>query len=221
MAKTQIDNAKDAAITDLEQIKRTGHKIRMGFWAIIFISLVLIVGVPPIFNVHIELISENTWLFSLFSLLEVFFPQQDSLTWSIADKTILVLGFLLLSALFAMLIAAIDRLFFQYQKGEVFTKICAKYFRLIGWTLIALFAVDNLFGNWIDHAYASQIGAEDLQPQESFTDCQFTECDTNIDFLAQVIALDFTFLMAGLFVLAVARAVVLGVALQEDVDATV
>lgn len=198
-------------MNDLTHIKDTGRKIRMGFWGIIVISILLLVGSPRIFNIHIELIAENTWLFSLFSLMEAFFPHEDSIPWSTGNTLVLIAGFLLLSALFVLLIASIDRLFLQYQSGHVYTQTCAKYFRLIGWSLVAIFIVDNLLGNWIEHIYHTQ----------DVFDSADLDVALEADFLTQVIALDFSYLMAGLFVLAVAKAVVLGVALQEDVDATV
>lgn len=198
--------------------------MRIAFWAIILVSTLLLVGSPKIFDIHIELIAENTWLFSLYSLLEAFFPDTDSTDWSLGNTAILSVGFLVLTGLFVLLIAAIDRLFFQYQEGHVYTTTCAKYFRVIGWTLVAIFFADNLLGNWAEHLYQTQVPVDGVvlngsEINEHMIDGYSAALEA--DFLTQVIALDFSYLMAGLFVLAVARAVLLGVALQEDVDATV
>jgi hypothetical protein len=200
----------------------TAHKARMFLWFFVAFIMLCVLGVPALINLEIEPLKDNVWITLAYMLFDhAMMPQDqifsDTLTLGVGQATMFFMMFLALTVAFAVLVWNIDRLFRQYAQGDIFTAQSICRFFAIGWSLIALFLLNTLGDNLIEH-YLRQ---EDVMFLEEVDGYQNMIAGDMGGLFTYFISLDFSLLLAGVFVVAVARVMQLGVQLQDDVNATV
>lgn len=202
-------------MTSIESISEIAKNLRIAFWSILVLIAACILGLPNFFGYEVEPMANGAWLFSAFFLVDSWLGVDESMTLAdltpeptVAQTFLIALIFLALTSVILFLILQIDGLFKRYRAGEIFTTRCARCFRYIGFGLIAFFLLNGIGDLYLNN-YVFPDGVELIEGEpEMFT-------------VANVVLLDFSLLLAGLFMLAVAYVMQLGAQLQDDVDGTI
>ncbi|UPW19976.1 DUF2975 domain-containing protein [Agarivorans sp. TSD2052] len=210
--------------------------MRRVLWGLVFFVLLCLVGFPSELGIDIEPMKKSPWVFSFYTVTDmVTGPPVDELKnlpphfrpktlkpphlpLSISHRIITVAIFFATSVLIASLIWQIDRLFKAYSAGKVFTVETAKYFRSIGWFLVALFPVNSISNYFIEQIVLPLKRPFHKGPPDNLYDVMPPDMEWTA---IQYISLDFPLLLAGLFMVVVAYVMQLGVQIQADVDATI
>lgn len=201
-----------------KSISTTAKFMRIAFFSIFIVIGLSLLGLPALFGIEIDPISSGSWISLAWLSLDVIgynpdLVQDPSLhdseilsaaglitDFSNLDKSLIVIMFIVLSALMLYVFYQVDRLFKHYQTGKVFTIESVRRFRSIGYGLISVFAFSAVSDSWVENMLSSS----------------FEMFDFN-----SLIRLDFSLLFAGLFMIAVAAVMQLGVFMQDDLDATI
>ncbi|WP_343561657.1 DUF2975 domain-containing protein [Kiloniella sp. b19] len=201
-----------------EEISRTGRQVRMLFWAVVGFGLIGFLGLPAFAGFVIEPNLDNNWMLSSYMSLDLlFYPDEFDRVPS--DHALMIYSSaLMLTGLMIALVWQIDRLFSHFSKGLIFTDHTVDLFRNIGLVLIALFVGNIIASNIIEYVFVSFELAEIAEELAGEVPREMAEEE---GLLEHVIRLDFSFLLSGVFILAVSRVMRLGVALQDDADATI
>lgn len=191
------------------EIIKTATHIRLLLWFFVAFVIVCTLGVPALFNIEIEPLKNSGWIELGYLLLDSWLnPDEAILLLSNQQSMLAGLIFFLVLACFCLLVWCMDRLFREYAFGHFFTATCIQHFYFIGWLLVFLFVFTTVGDNLVEQLYVLQ--------DEKVTESNFGE-----QIFAQFISLDFSLLLAGLFVVAVARVMQQGALLQADVDSTI
>lgn len=193
-------------------LAKYGQRMRIVLWLVALIIPLCLLGAPLFLGLQISPLSDsNIWLGSGWILIDMFFmtPKAAQLSsmwldYTPAHKAALAAVFSACSMLIIALFWQIDRLFKHYATGKVFSLESAVRFKYIGRLLLLFFVINAAGGLFLDYMLAPPV-EEVIHP----------------DSLGLFVVLDFGVLLAGLFMTLVAKVMILGVRLQEDVDATI
>lgn len=208
-------------MTKEQIIIQTGRRVRLLFWCMLILLFLSLIGLPALLGVELYLFKDNALVAGVFSLFDGL-PMDDSNETVLPLSTKFFIGFftLLLFLLYAALIWQIDKLFREYSLGHVFTETCTACFNAIGYILIAIFILSGVLDTAIPYLFMGGVENIDQQDLELFTDSNSDFAEEH-DFYSVFVSLDFAYLLAGCFVIAIAKVMQLGVQLQEDADATI
>lgn len=208
-------------MSEKETVINIAHHARFLLWGFVAFVFICALGLPTLFNIDIDPLKDSTWLFVGFVLLETIavpnvVVEPGEIVLSSGQIALFTLLFIALSVTLTKLVWNMDRLFRQYALGHIFTECSIKHFLLIGWSLIALFALNTISDNLIAYLFMQQ---EIIL--ESIEAAAVESADNVEEFFSFFISLDFSLLLAGVFVVVVGRVMQIGKVLQNDVDATI
>lgn len=197
-------------------IIQTGKRVRWLFWGILVLLFLSLIGLPALLGVELYLFKDNALMVGFLSLFDQVTGQGFGQPLSFRAMFFIGVLTLVLCLLYGALIWQIDKLFKQYALGRVFTEICAKCFNTIGLILIAIFVMSGVLETALPYLFPSdQLNGQEIALLNDLN------IEPDYGFYSVFVSLDFAYLLAGCFVIAVAKVMQLGVELQEDVDATI
>lgn len=190
---------------------------RICLWGFVAFILLCVAGLPTLFNIDISPLKNDTWITTGFILLSAL---SDNLEGSIiiTQNQIILFStlFICLTLALATLVWNIDRLFQQFILGHIFAQKSIKRLSMIGWSLITLCVFNTVGDNLAEHLFLQQ------NLDFIFKETELLDDPSNFEaFFQFFISLDFSLLLAGLFVVTLARVMQLGEQLQDDVDSTI
>lgn len=208
-------------MTKEQIIIQTGKRVRLLFWCMLILLFLSLIGLPALLGVELYLFKDNALIAGFFSLFDDFiFSGTDGSDLTLLGQLFIGFFTLLLFLLYAVLIWQIDKLFKEYSLGHVFTEECTACFNAIGYILIVIFILSGVLDTAIPYLLMGGVEQIDQQDIELFTDSN-SDFAGDRDFYSVFVSLDFAYLLAGCFVIAIAKVMKLGVQLQEDADATI
>ena len=199
----------------LDKICALGKSMRILLWLLITFTLLALIGLPTFFGLDIVVND---------SLLQVIFFPEDFVYLGPGDEEIelnfleevgsIASYFFYSSLMICFLITVtilykIDRLFKAYANGIVFQQTNVDIFKIIGWLLIALF----IFSAICETSFTYCLDFLDNLLVEKTPGTSLPEWD-----YYTTISMDFTLLLAGIFLVLTSKVMALAVELKNEID---